>query len=317
LRFLSKQIYATLILTITIFVTACTPPQAVKRISAFSAATTDVSENVADAFRRVDEAYIVTSTEEAVAKISAGEKVNPKEVSKPFLDGKEYEVRAAILRALSDYAVLLAEIMGDTTQQELDAQVDKFAASLKSLSSEKNLQAMLGDKKTLSNGDIGILATGINEIARIAIDYKRTKEVKKVISDANPSIQTICSLLQKDVGDKRENPGLRSVLYISYDKRIADRFMWIAANSKTVKGKTMLSPLEQRAEILSWLSMVQDQEKADAAMERIYRSLGTLGTTHGKLQTAFNDSAPELDELIGLLKAEADRVKNRYDALKK
>jgi hypothetical protein len=84
-----------------------------------------------------------------------------------------------------------------------------------------------------------------------------------------------------------------------------------------VGGKTILSPLEQRAEILSWLSMVQDQAKSDSTMERIYRSLGTLGATHGKLLTAFNDSAPELDELIGLLRTEADRVQNRYDTLKK
>lgn len=307
----------TLGLFFTISLTGCTPPLAAKRISAFSTATTDVSENVADAFKSVDEAYIATATEEAVAKIATGEKVNPKEVAKPFLEAKEYEARAALLRTLSEYAGLLAEIMGDSPREELDAQVDKLAASLKSLSSDNILQGMLGDKKVLTNEEVGIIATGINEVAGLIIDYKRTKEIKNIIKKADPHIKEICTALQKDIGGKRDVPGLRSQLYASYDKRIQERFKWIATNSKSENGRKVLTPLEQRAEIVSWLSMVQDQAKADGAMERIHRSIGTLGATHGKLSTAFDDSAPELDELIGLLKSEADRVKNRYEVLKK
>jgi hypothetical protein len=305
-------------LALVIFLIGCTPPQVAQRISAFATATTDVSENVADAFRRVGESYIATATEEAVEKISKGEKVNPKEVVKPFLDNNEYEARATILRGLSNYATLLAQIMGDSPQKDLDANVDKLAASLKNLSSDKTLQGKLGGKSALTNEDVGILATGINEIAKLVIDYKRTKDVKIVIGEADEHIQKICYLLQKDIGEKRDVPGLRSQLYITYDKRIQDRFDWIATNSKPNGGsKPIFSPLEQRAEIYTWLGMVQDQEKSDGTMERIYQSLGTLRLAHSKLLTAFNDSAPELDEQIALLKSEAERVRNRYGELKK
>lgn len=317
-RLFSKIGCLTLSLFFTLTLTGCfSSPLAAKRISAFYAATTDVSENVADAFKSVDEAYIATATEEAVAKIAAGEKVNPKEVAKPFLDAKEYEARAALLRALSEYAGLLAEIMGDSPRKKLDAQVDKLAASLKSLSSDTTLQGMLGNEKVLTKEEIGIIATGINEIAGLIIDYKRKKDIKDIIKNANPHIEKICAALQKDIGGKRDVPGLRSQLYASYDKRIQERFEWIKTNSESKSGRKVFTPLEQRAEILSWLYMVQDQAKADGAMERIYRSIGTLVATHDKLSTAFDDSATELDELIGLLKSEADRVKNRYEVLKK
>lgn len=305
-------------LCMVLFVAGCTPPQTAQRISAFATATANVSENVADAFRRVDESYIATAAEDAVNKVSKGDKVNPKEIAKPFLNLEEYEARASVLRSLSNYAALLAEIMGDTPQKQLDAQVDQFAASLKQLSSNKTLQGMVGGKSPLTNEDIGILATAINELARLAIDYKRTKEARAIIQSSHENVEQICDLLQKDIGAKRSDPGLRSQLYIDYDKRINERFQWIENNSiAKSQGKPLLSPVEQRTEIFTWLTMAQDQEKSDSTMERIYQSLGTLRSTHSKLLTAFNDSAPELDALIGLLKAEAERVSNRYNTLKK
>ncbi|MGZ0079497.1 hypothetical protein [Methylomonas sp. ZR1] len=297
---------------------ACTPPNTAQRISAFATATTDVSENVADAFKQVNQAYIATATDEAVGIISQGGKVDPKAVSKPFLDNDQYEARAAVLRVLADYAGLLAEIMGDTPQQNLDAEVDKFAAALNSLSSSSDLQNLLGVSSPLTKNDVGILATGINEIARLFIDYKRTKETKVIIRDADASIARITTLLQKDIGAKREVSGLRSQLYAAYDKRLADRFIWISRQSKPGKTTTNgFSSVEQRAEVVAWLDLVKDQEQADHTLERIYKSLGTLRAAHGKLLTAYDDDAPELDSLIGLLKSEAERVSARYKSLKK
>lgn len=300
-------------------------PLAQHRVTAFAGATTETISAVRSAFETVNTAYVETRTEEAIKKIGTGEKVNPKLVGQPFLGPETLQARLDVLDQLSKYAELLATLMSDKSQKELDAKVDQFAAGLKALADDELLKRAFGTPNTdgtfnpvLGDRDRALLATALNEMARIAIDVRRTRAVREAIRAMNPHIGDICNLLKRDIGEKRDTPGLRSALYISYDKQLTDRFKWISDHSAKPGGKAdkaVLSPLEQRAEIRSWLGLVQDQSTADAAMAGIYRSLSQVAKVHSELDTAFEKASPGLDELIRILRDEAGHIRDRYRTL--
>lgn len=314
-----------LLMVVLGLVAGCVPPAAQDRVTAFSGATKVTIESVRNAFQTVDDAYIETRTEEAIYVIASGKKINPKDVAKPFLDHDVLQARLDVLDQVSSYADLLASLVGTDNQEELDAKVDQFSSSLKSVASNDVLQKAFGTKNSdgtfnpvLSDKDRGILATALNEMARIMIGVKTRHAVQDAVQEMDPNIKTICELLRKDIGESRRAPGLRSALYHSYEKQLADRFRWIAAHSAKLGAKSnasLLSPLEQRDEIRAWLRIVKDQETADTTMEGIYRSLGQLAKTHGQLYQAFEKTSPSLDESIKMLRREADYVRNRYKAL--
>ncbi len=305
-----RLIYGTVVL---ILLSGCASPSAGRKISEFSASTKSVSEGIARAFRCVDETGTALATDKAVLVISQNGKVDPKRAMQPFLDESDYKSRIAALQALSDYAVLLNSIMGEKPVSSLDSEIDRFASSLYSLSSD--LSVMTNGTSYVPGNEVGVLASCFNEIAKVVIDNKRANNCKIIISSSDPYIQKICNLLKQDIGTDRYSRGLRSQLYVSYDKLMTDRYTVIS--KALCCDKSILAPRDKRTEIGLWLSLVNEQKAADEAMVQLYKSLEALQKAHGQLVHAFDSSSPEFDQSMAMLKVESDRLMDRFNKLKR
>jgi hypothetical protein len=296
------------IVTALCFLAGCASSAPQRRIEAFSEATGLVTGNVVESFNAVEKSYFKAQVSSIIAHYDPEKGFDVRKIE-PFLGEEPLNVRVRVLNALSEYARLLAEIMSDERLQEFDEETKAFGETLIEFKNSDGMSTFGMNRNDIRDSEIAGFTTGVNAIGRWMIEFQREKEVRQIVDAMDPHVARICDLLSKDIGTA-EGPGLRAQLARQYWDIIGNREMFIADNHARFSPHALWEELTKLAE------MRIEQERADAAMGAVAKSLGSLRETHGQLVKAFEKKSPGLESRIRGLAAEAKRVKEFYGELK-
>ena len=296
------------IFAIGIFLAGCASSAPQRRIEAFSEAVDLVTGNVIESFNAVEKGHFEAQVSSMIADYDPEKGFDVRKIG-AFLGEKALNTRVRVLKALSEYARLLAEIMSDERLQEFDEETKAFGQTLIEFKESDATSAFSMIRNDIKDSEVAGFTTGVNAIGRWIVEFHREREVRLLIDAMDPHVARICDLLAKDIGTA-EGPGLRAQLERQYWDIIANREMFIAENH------ARFSPHALREELTKLVEMKKEQEKADAAMEAVAKSVRSLRETHGQLVKAFERKPAGLEARIRGLASEAKRVKAFYGELK-
>jgi len=282
-----RSLRTALALVLCTLLGGCALSPLAKRTASFSATAAAAATDSANAYQVVEDRYYQAQVSALV--ISFDETGFDRTAIKPFMAPKDMQARTDILNGLQGYAELLAEVSGDQPMRDVDTQSKALSSSLKALSAD-DLNSWAPP------GDIDLAVKALNVLAKVLMEHKRSRELPEILGQMREPIQTICELLQKDIGDPK-NSGLRNQLSNSYADIIRKQQQYIRLNSKS------MSPADKRAEIEKLPALVSAGAKADHILATTQRELGDLSKAHTMLaDTAREKNSPafnvRLQELV-------------------
>ena len=185
----------------------CASSPLAHRTATFATAALATTEATGDAYYLVEQTYRKSQIARLVANFDA--KGFDTAGLKPFLPEKDRQVRTDVLAGLASYAELLADVSSDKSLTEIDTSSKSLASSLQALSANDLVAAKL------TSTDANLAATAIDALGRTLADRKRRRELPAILQSMQQPIDTICALLEQDIGDP-EHSGLRNQLHNSY-----------------------------------------------------------------------------------------------------
>ncbi len=222
---------------------------------------------------------------------------------KPFLPEQDRKVRTHVIEGLESYAELLAAISGDQPLTQVDASAKAMGASLQGLSAID-----LGNAK-LTATNANLATTAIDALGRALVEQKRRRDLPGILHQMQEPIETICKLLEQDIGDPAGS-GLRNELHISYLDLIREEKNYLADNG----GK--LLPAERREEIRSLGRLAASEAQGDHALAETQSTLARLARAHTALaETAGQKSSPVFQVQMEQLAESVQQLKSFYDTL--
>ncbi len=290
-----------LIAVICVSLSGCAISPLAHRTAVFAAAATATTKNTENAYDVVQQAYHDAQVARVVANFDdAG--FDPSKL-KPFLSPTDLAVRTQVLDGLTRYAELLAAVSGDQPLDDVDTGAKALGKSLNSISAND----LVAGKLTAT--DANAAATAIDALGRALVDRKRRRELPGILHQMQQPIETICTLLEQDIGDP-EHSGLRNQLHNSYLDLIRDQKNFIVDN----KGK--LTPDERRDEIRVLPQLATSESAADHALAKTQKALVQLARTHTALAVTSNQKyAPDFDLEIEQLRDTAQQLGGFYSSL--
>ena len=279
----------------------CSLSPLARRTSQFASAATVTAAETGNAYQLVENTY----REAQIARQVATYDESGFDITrvKTFLSPHDLEVRKQILDGLEDYAELLAAVSGDQPLTEVDTSSKALGASLQTLSAND----LLGAKLTTT--DANVAATAIDALGRALVERKRRRELPGILEQMRQPVETICTLLQEDIGDPARG-GLRNELHVNYLDLMREQKNYIAENEKK------LSPAEKREEIRALPKLARAEVAGDRALAATQRALRQLARTHTALGvTAAQKDSPAFHLQMAELTASAQQLKDFYSSL--
>ncbi len=301
------------VLLVAAGVTGCASSVGPQRVQAFAEATSLTVQNVADAFTAVERSATELQLMKAVDSYDPLTSDPHKVVTEGFLPKADLDIRLEALNALKAYAQTLAVLVGSKKPTAFDEQTRALGKALTGLD-----DALVKDhffKTAQANpSTVNASVAALNAIGRWLIQLKTRPVVREQIAAMQGPVKDVCALFIADLGAppsaEGEAPGgLRLQLWNQYTEAIGEQATFLADNA------SRLDPSARRTEVKALLTLVREQPRADAMLEATKRSVEKLAAAHAKLGEAFEASAPGLEDVIGELYAEAQRVKAFYDSL--
>lgn len=294
---------AVVILGLLTVLAGCTISPLGRRTSNFSTAAATTAMETANAYEMVERTHYETEVAALVANYDR-DGFQPEKI-KPFLSVKDKETRTRILDGLTRYAETLAEVSGDRPLKEIDTQAKALGESLRDLSKSDAL-APLGQSAHLSDTEMNIAATALDALGRALVNRRRSRELPGILKEMQEPIETICSLLEADIGDP-EKSGLRNQLRNDYATLIRKQTDYIT------DGKN-LTAAERRAAIESLPRLTAAQRDGDKALEATQKALRQLARTHTALvESAAAKDAPAFGTLLSELIDEGKQLHGFYE----
>ena len=279
----------------------CSLSPLARRTSEFATAATLTTAETGNAYQLVEKTYM----EAQIARQIANYDESGFDITKvkTFLSDHDLEVRKKILDGLQDYAELLAAVSGDQPIADIDTSSKALAASLQALSSSD----LVGAKLTTTDANIAAIA--IDTLGRALVERKRRRELPGILQKMNEPIETICALLEEDIGEPARG-GLRNELHINYIDLLREQKNYIAEN------ENKLSPAEKREEIRALPKLAHSEIEGDRALAATQRALRQLARTHTALGvTAAQKDSPVFHLQMAELTASAEQLKSFYASL--
>lgn len=220
-----------------------------------------------------------------------------------FLSPPDLKIRIDLLDGLRSYAELLAAVSGDQPLTDVDASAKSLGASLQSLSANDLVKARF------TSSDANLATAAIGALGRALIEHTRRRELPGILRQMQQPVETICTLLQQDIGAPAQS-GLRNELHISYLDLLREQKNYIADN----EGK--LTPSERREEIRLLPRLATSELNADRALAATQKALAQLARTHTALAaTAGQKDAPAFHLQMAQLAASAQQLQSFYTPL--
>lgn len=299
----------TVIILAFLFLAGCSSPSAAapRRIGGFAEGVRLTTQNVSSALEEVDQIHWHSQVDRAVLSWSK-KPVSPWSL-KPFLSPQEVAARTEVLEGLETYAAKLNEIMGTPALGEFDDTARAVGQGLLKLDAADALRVLPGEVGLgVGADDLGPLGASVHMIGAWLVRGRREQDVKSAVVSMKPHVRTICELLAKDIGDVGSGSvgghGLRAQLAKDYKDLVTTRDAWIRS--------AKLEPAQLRVELTALYTVARRAHDADDALRLAQRSLLTLVDAHDRLGAAFDNNAPELENVIGQLVADARKIRDSF-----
>ncbi len=289
-----------LLLTASVLAAGCSLSPLAKRTAAFSTAATAAATDSTNGYQAVEDIFYQAQVSALV--ISFDTQGFDRTSIQPFIPAPDMRVRTDILNGLHDYAELLADVSGDKPIDALDKSTSALGSSLQAFSKD--------DLKSFASAqDINIAVTALNALGGILIEHKRSRELPGILDRMKEPIQTICTLLQKDIGDTQKS-GLRNQMHNSYGDIIRKQQQFIHQNEKS------MSASEKRTEIERLPKLVLASTRADRILANTQQELADLASAHTALaETAHQKDSPAFKTRLSQLFDDVRRLKDVYSSL--
>jgi hypothetical protein len=298
-----------------------------KQSVALSSATTPVVTQAASAYQGANALHNLREDYDAVQQFDDPNQVYNPRNTQPLLSDKDLHARLAVLSAFQLYAKTLVAITNNTDSPELQAaskslgdsltaNVNTIAPSIETAAgitpavastTETTVTNTSGNTTTTttstSTTPAPVITQGAQNAAAVAIDalgqYLVSRKIKKElpakIEAMDPHVQTLCKLLEDDIGilqdqEKRD-----------YDRIIDLQTLFLREN------KTM-DPLERRTEIMKLPEIARQQQAAEQQLSGLHGAIVRLELTHHALAAEAQGNNPEglKDKLADLESAAGD-----------
>jgi len=195
---LSRCSLRTLVCCALLTVASCGDSDAVKKIAAFSNATSMVTKNTDDAFDLIERKYEEAQIAASVASYNSAT-FNPNAAVKVLFPQEDLKARKLVLEGLRQYAANLAQIMSNDQLNEFDTKTKALGTQLSTLNDDLVAKHIL-NHNVLNAAEIRVFTTALNTIGRWFIEVKRRKIIKENVTTMQDSIRAVCELMQEDFG---------------------------------------------------------------------------------------------------------------------
>jgi hypothetical protein len=288
---------------------ACISRAVHSNVPQFSEAVTLTTENSKDAFQIVDNKYMEVEASKLVVDYDRTG-FDPQKIHH-LLDARDLQVRLDLLNALQQYANSLSDVSSDSKLQEFDIETKAFGQSLETLTATAEFKKFAETSKA----DVNIATAAINALGRWFIERKRQKDLPQMIEQMQEPVRKIAELLQADIGNRPDAQGqggigLRAELWNEYMQAMIQESAFIDHNNG------QLDALTRAAEIRKLPQLVDERDKADAALQQTAASMSKLVQAHSELLRAVQTKA-DLHADISSLISEGQRIKTFYESLQK
>lgn len=303
------------VLALVLSVVLCTPgciSSLAKHSNALSAAVTPVVDQAAAAYRAAVALHDRQSDYEAFAKFDDPQPVyNPRTVQ-PLLSEKDLQVRLTVLAALQCYAQSLVAITQGTNSSALDDAAKSTGSDLAALGNTlaPSVESVLGiaaaagtttqTTVTTTSGSTTTstsstsstpappitpeirngISTAVNALGQFLVSRKIKKELPQKIKDMDPHVESLCKLLQDEIGVLQEQEQ-RDYNYI------------INRQTLFIRTTSTLNPEQRREEIMKLPEIVRQQRSGDEQLVRLRTSIGRLALTHHALAADAQGNNPQ------------------------
>ena len=257
-----------LAVAILVVLSGCSLSPFARRTALFATAATSTTSESTNAYNLVERAY----RRAQIARMMANYDESGFDTTKlqPFLSPKDLDARTDVLKALRSYAELLAAVSGDQSLKAVDASAKSLGTSLQGLSANTLLGA------PMTSAEAGAVTTAFDALSRVLVEGERRRHLPAILHQMQQPIETICTLLQQDIGDPARS-GLRNQLHISYLDLLREQKLYIAVNKGT------LTPSEKRTELLVLPALAASELDGDRALAATQKALAQLARTHTAL----------------------------------
>lgn len=287
-----------------ILITGCSLTPLAKHTAAFSSAAIVVINGSEDAYRTANRLREQEQVAAAVYDYDKNPKWSPYTDTRPLLTTEQLNARITVLNGLKAYAASLVEITGSQKSKKLDSAAAGVGSSLESLSSTAatDLKNSIPNAPVLSDAEANGASTAVRALGDYLIARKVKGSLPKVTNDMNPTIRTLCELLNNDI------VVLRRQADVDYQTLIEEQDQFIR--------HTSLDPAEHRDEIGKLITLAQQQRANDELLAKLQAALHTLDLTHQALAAAAQGNNPEsIKQKIAELEAAGQSLSSFYGSL--
>jgi len=290
------------VLALLVLFAGCSVSPLAKHTAAFSSVTNLVVDNSENAYRDAVRLHDQEQMVAAVAKYDTDPTWDPHKIQiKHLIDDQGLAVRSQVLDGLKLYAQSLSDLTNSISSDRLDAAAASVGNNLVALSS--NIGNVSSGGFTISQTQANLASTVLNALGQFLIGKKVKSQVPAIIKNMDPTVETICQLLNDDITI------LRRQSHNDYEQLLVQQDSFI----RHAQG---LSPVERRAEINKLPQILADQQTTDDMLADLQGTLGKLALTHHALAAAAQNNNPEsLKDRLGELEAAAQRLSKFYYSL--
>jgi len=225
---------------------------------------------------------------------------------KPLLTPDQLNARIKVLDGLKAYAETLVDLTSSKPSKDLDTNAQAVGANLQGLNQTvaTDLSTSIPNIPVMSTAESNAASTAVRALAEYLIARKVKTSLPKVTGDMNPTVTTLCELLNSDIEI------LRRQADVDYQALIENQNQSIQHEGTTV------SPYERRLEIGNLLTLATRQKANDDLLAKLQTALHTLAMTHQALAAAVRGNNPEsISQKIAELQAAGKDLSNYYKSL--
>jgi hypothetical protein len=240
---------------------------------ALSEATAPVVDQAAAAYRDANTLHDLRVDYDAVARFDAKDTVYNPRSTEVLLPEKDIQARLTVIAAFQEYVDSLVAVSNGTESPALQAAAKSTGENLSSLanslasraSSTPSAQAPLLTPDA-QNG----ISTALDALGQFLVSRKIKKELPQKIVAIDPHVQSLCTLLERDLEILEEQE--RS----DYNRIIDQQTLFLRENAT-------MDPEERRAEIMKLPEFVREQRVAEEKLADLHAAVIRLAKTHHEL----------------------------------
>ena len=302
---------ATGFLSICLFIVGCSLSPLAKHATAFSQATGIVIDRSEDAYRA---AIKLRHEEQIAAAVYAYDKNptwSPYRDVEPLLTPDQLDARLTILEGLKTYAASLVELTEKRSSKDataLNAAAAGVGTNLKALNQNiaTDLSTAIPHVPVMSAATANGVSTAVVALGDYLIARKVKGSLPKVTQEMNPSVLTLCELLNSDIVI------LRRQADVDYQLLVTDQDQFIRHQG------TALNPIQHRDQVGELLDIAAQQKANDDLLAKLQKAIHTLAVAHQALAAAAQGNNSEsIQQKIIELEAAGQDLGTFYQSLPK